>query len=130
MGHQAFAVLCEEFFRFQPGVTYAARPETTPDSGWGDWQVGPRPPEPPESVNGGRKVITFADGRQHAARFAGDLAYSHRRDVFRQLMLLSLEEHSGEPVSARDLHSDLLRLCIENAIDPLDKPDGGGQLDF
>lgn len=132
MGHQAFAVLCEEFFRFQPGLTYSSAigPETTPDSGWGDWQVGPRPPGPPESVNGGRKVITFADGRQHAARFAGDLAYSHRRDVFRQLMLLSLEEHSGEPILARDLHSDLLRLCIENAIDPLDKPDGGGQLDF
>jgi len=131
MGHQAFAVLCEEFFRFQPSGTYAARrPEATPNSGWGDWQVGPRPPEPSESVNGGRKVITFADGRQHAARFAGDLAYSHRRDVFRQLMLLSLEEHSGEPILARDLHSDLLRLCIENAIDPLDKPDGGGQLDF
>ena len=131
MGHQAFAVLCEEFFRFQPGGTYTATgPKTASNSGWGDWQVGPHPPEPPESVNGGRKVITFADGRQHAARFAGDLSYSHRRDVFRQLMLLSLQEHSGEPILAGDLHHDLLRLCIENAIDPLDKPDGGGQLDF
>lgn len=131
MGHQAFAVLCEEFFRLQPGSSRIARiPDSPTDSGWGNWQVGPRPPEPAESVNGGRKVITFADGRQHAARFAGDLAYSHRRDVFRQLMLLSLEGHSGEPILARDLHSDLFRLCIENAIDPLDKPDGGGQIDF
>ena len=131
MGHQAFAVLCEDFFRFQPGVSCtASKTENTSDTGWGNWQTGPCPPEPAESVNGGRKAITFADGRQHAARFAGDLAYSHRRDVFRQLMLVSLERHSGEPILARDLHSDLLRLCIENAIDPLDKPDGGGQSDF
>jgi len=132
MGHQAFAVLCEDLFRLQPGSSHIAEaPQTKPDSGWGNWQAtGPLPPEPAEWVNNGRKVITFADGRQHAARFAGDLAYTHRRDVFRQLMVASLHEHSGEPVLARDLHSDLLKFCIEHAIDPLDKPDGGGHLDF
>jgi ATP-dependent helicase YprA (DUF1998 family) len=131
MGHQAFTVLCEEFFRFQPARLYSATvADNTPDSGWGNWQTGPCPPEPPESVNGGRKIITFSDGRQRAALFAGDLAYSHRRDVFRQLMLLSLQQHAGEPILTRDLHTDLFRLCVEKAIDPLDKPDGGGQLDF
>lgn len=131
MGHQAFAVLCEEFFRLQPGHSYAARkPESTPERVWGNWQAGPQPPEPAESVNAGRKVITFADGRQHAARFAGDLSYSHRRDVFRQLMRLSLEEHSGKPTMVSTLHSDLLRLCVEYAVDPLDKPDRGSQLDY
>lgn len=132
MGHQAFAVLCEEFFRLQPGSgRVAAMPSNSPDSGWGNWQVdGPLPPEPAEWVNSSRKIITFADGRQHAARFAGDLAYSHRRDVFRQLMVMSLQQRSGASVLTRDLHSDLFRLCIEQAIDPLDKPDGGGQFDF
>ena len=131
MGHQAFAILCEDLFRLQSGGSCAERMTgSTSDSGWGNWQTGPYPPEPAESVNGGRRVITFTDGRQHAARFAGDLAYSHRRDVFRQLMLLCLHEHSGEPRLASDLHNELFRLCIENAIDPLDKPDGGGHWDF
>jgi hypothetical protein len=131
MGHQACAVLAEDFFRLQAGRGREARPpETEVDTGWGDWQTGPFPPEPAEAVNDGRKVITFADGRQHAARFAGDLAYSHRRDVFRQLMLQSLAEHGEEAVSSRELHNDLSRLCVDRAIDPLDKRDGGGDINY
>lgn len=131
MGHQAFAVLTEEFFRLQPGT--GLTPDLQPDSvetGWGSWQVGPMPPEPAEWVNSGRKIITFADGRQHAAVFAGDLAYSHRRDVFRQMMYVALCRQQGEAISSLNLHTEVMRLCVQTAIDPLDKPDGGGDVDY
>jgi hypothetical protein len=131
MGHQAFSVLTEEFFRLQPGNGLVAK--TSSDeavTGWGTWNIGPQPPTPAEYINSGRKVITFADGRQNAAAFSGDLAYAHRRDVFRQMMLISLQKYKENPVLTRNLHDDILNLCIENAIDPLDKPDGGKQIDY
>ncbi len=132
-GHQAFAVLAEEFFRLQPGNGRVASPPTegSGDGGWGNWAAqGPSPPEPAEWVNSGRKLITFADGRQRAAVFAGDLAYSHRRDTFRQMMLLALDQRGDGPVLARELHGDLLRLCTERAIDPLDRRDDEGEVNF
>jgi len=137
MGHQAFAILTEEFFRLQPGKMNPPgirSVQNVPTSGWGDWNSATTkiicPPEPAEAVNEGRKVITFADGRQNAAVFTGDLEYSHRRDVFRQLMLISLKEHSGNIVPTNTLREDLLRLCIEKAINPLDKPDVGADVDY
>jgi hypothetical protein len=131
MGHQAFALLTEEFFRLQPGTGLVpSPPQEITQTGWGRWQTGPRPPEPPEWVNSGRKAITFADGRQHAAVFSGDLFYSHRRDVFRQIMYTVLDTNQGNAIPSRNLHTEMMRLCIENAIDPLDKPDGGGDVDF
>lgn len=132
MGNQAFAVLVEEFFRRQPGTGVDAKPpqESSPESGWGHWQSHHHTPEPADRVNKGRKILTFADGRQRAAVFAGDLAYSHRRDVFRQLMLLALEEHDGEHILTAELHAGIQRLCTQRAIDPLDRPDGGGTSDY
>lgn len=131
MGHQAFAVLNEEFFRLQPGTGLVPSSQLdNAGTGWGNWQVGPLPPEPAEWVNSGRKTITFADGRQKAAVFAGDLAYSHRRDVFRQMMYMALCRRQGEAISSRDLHTEVMRLCVETAIDPLDKPDGGGDVNY
>ena len=132
IGHQAFAVLTEEFFRLQSEKVEPATPSTGVHQapGWGNWQTGASPPEPAVNVNAGRKAITFADGRQNAAVFAGDLAYSHRRDVFRQLMLTSLSEQGGDALSARDLGEGIQQLAIEHAVDPLDRQDGGGDVNF
>lgn len=133
MGHQSFSVLCEEFFRLQPGQGNPPllRPsEHTDDSGWGTWSDEVNPPEPSERVNDGRKLVTFADGRQRAAVFAGDLSFSHRRDVLRQLMLLSLKDSPDGWLLSRAVVKKMLELCVVFGIDPLDKRDDGLEVDY
>jgi ATP-dependent helicase YprA (DUF1998 family) len=60
-GSKSFSVLIEDAFRLQPEIDQ-------------------------EAVNGGRKVLTFADSRMDAAILAGDLEIDHDLDVFRQIL--------------------------------------------
>jgi ATP-dependent helicase YprA (DUF1998 family) len=57
-----------------------------------DAQFAEQPPQNnDESLpNRGRKVLVFSDGRQKAARLAPALEYSHSRDLFRQLLAISV----------------------------------------
>lgn len=45
-----------------------------------------------QSPNGGRKSLLFSDGRQKAARLARDIPREIENDVFRQLLLLGVNE--------------------------------------
>lgn len=62
-----------------------------------DTQFAEQPPQTNDETlpNRGRKVLVFSDGRQKAARLAPALEYSHSRDLFRQLLALSVREIEG-----------------------------------
>jgi hypothetical protein len=54
-----------------------------------------QPPTKPEDAvfpNGGRKSLLFSDGRQKAARLARDIPREVERDVFRQILILAIDE--------------------------------------
>jgi ATP-dependent helicase YprA (DUF1998 family) len=52
----------------------------------------PHKPESPEFPNAGRKSLLFSDGRQKAARLARDIPREVERDVFRQVLVLAVDE--------------------------------------
>jgi len=69
-------------------------------------QVMMQPPtrqETPEYPNAGRKSLLFSDGRQKAARLARDIPREVERDVFRQVLVLAVNELTqiGHPEWAR-----------------------------
>lgn len=69
-------------------------------------QVMMQPPARPESPtypNAGRKSLLFSDGRQKAARLARDIPREVERDVFRQVLVLAVNEFKsiGRPEWAR-----------------------------
>ncbi|MDQ3637555.1 MAG: DUF1998 domain-containing protein, partial [Actinomycetota bacterium] len=72
--------------------------------------------------NRGRKALVFSDGRQEAATLAGNLTYLHTRDVFRQLLLVVLNEYGragGRPdLPVPELRERLLELAIQRGVDP------------
>jgi len=56
-------------------------------------ELQPKTMEPTErSPNGGRKSLLFSDGRQKAARLARDIPREIENDVFRQLLILGVNE--------------------------------------
>lgn len=63
----------------------------------------PNRPETSEYPNAGRKSLLFSDGRQKAARLARDIPREVERDVFRQVLVLSVDALTkiGHPEWAR-----------------------------
>lgn len=135
-GPQALRVLAEHAFRCQPpriakeSVKHesAEKPaEEAPSRRKGWFQkrgsgteeaVLPSTSNP----NRGRKALIFSDGRQEAAALAGNLTYLHVRDLFRQLLLITLEEYretSGRSeLPVPELRRRVFDRAIRLGIDP------------
>ncbi|MGI8650162.1 MAG: DEAD/DEAH box helicase [Rubrobacter sp.] len=129
-GPQALRVLMEQSFRNQPPRTVAETPG------------GKTPPEPRKKVkwafkpskattsaksvvenpNRGRKALIFSDGRQEAATLAVNMTQLHMRDLFRQLLLVILENdvrRAGlSEMSVPRLREKILELALSRGIDP------------
>lgn len=125
-GRQSLTVLVEQAFRSQaPRGADGAEEEisaVSAPSGGGGWlkkksraQVSKPPVGNP---NRGRKALVFSDGRQDAATLAGDLSYFHARDLFRQLLMLVLDEGSGGPIAVHDLRRRVFDAAVRRGIDP------------
>ncbi len=127
-GDQAFAALVEHAFRLQPSrpprgeSTPATAPAPTATTGF-NWlartsQVAAAK-LPDGNPNRGRKALIFSDGRQDAARLAGDLVYNHYRDLFRQLILAVLAENAqAGSIPATNLIDRVLEKAIVQGVDP------------
>lgn len=131
-GSQSFAVLTEQIFRAQPARTQAPNPATSqpPATNWFTALTKQLPVATPArngdetsyNANRGRKALAFSDGRQDAAMLAGSLTYLHARDLFRQLLLVTLDHYQHEgtrpDLPVPELRRRLFDLCIERGIDP------------
>ncbi len=131
-GPQALRVLMEHAFRCQAPreeiKDASAGPlgsdEPVQQRRWFKPKAEPLEASSPRVVNPnrGRKALIFSDGRQEAATLAGNLTYLHTRDVFRQLLLVVLNENdrtngrSDLPVS--ELRERLMDLAIRRGVDP------------
>ena len=67
--------------------------------------------------NGKRKVLVFSDGRQDAALLAANLEIQHSQVLFRQLLLLVLNE-TKEFLPLDSLRRQILNKCIDFGINP------------
>src|SRR5690606_35126310 len=97
-GTQAFSALIEHAFRLQPAKANSqgdSHPISAEDMPWwlDDEEVAQASQPPQENPNRGRKALLFSDSRQNAARLAGDMTYLHYRDLFRQLLLVVLNQN-------------------------------------
>ncbi len=122
-GPQSFTVVMEDAFRIQAprgpqeqGVQIQAEPQRI----WfraqsAETEVAVPPTGNP---NRGRKALVFSDGRQDAAMLAGSLTYLHFRDLFRQLLLVVLNESQPEEVPVEELRHRILNLSVRRGIDP------------
>ncbi|MDP9439997.1 MAG: DUF1998 domain-containing protein [Actinomycetota bacterium] len=128
-GRQSLAILVEQAFRSQvPRVVEGAEdtaghtPEPSASLGGGGWfkkKSQAQAVMPPKgNPNRGRKALVFSDGRQDAATLAGDLSYFHARDLFRQLLMLVLDEGSGRPIAVHDLRRRVFDAAVRLGIDP------------
>lgn len=131
-GPQPFAVLIEHAFRIQPPRDSGEAEDSAQESS--SVTAQPRrwfrsPAEeiqssvpPAGNPNRGRKALVFSDSRQDAAMLAGNLTYLHARDLFRQLLLVALDEHQVESQGAElpilDLRRRIFDLAIRRGIDP------------
>jgi hypothetical protein len=123
-GTQAFGTLIEHAFRLQNprfGIRTNTENAELGDEKF-DWfksqQTSLSVRRPTNNPNQGRKALAFSDNRQNAARLAGDLKFLHYRDVFRQLLMLALENSQERPIRVSDLSKKVMDLCIERGIDP------------
>lgn len=126
-GAQSFAALVEHAFRLQPPRVEAAIADVVDEAHASDdefdWFVtaaASRAAMPPkQNPNLGRKALTFSDSRQGAARLAGDLVFSHYRDLFRQLLLAQLRARRAEqPLAVSSLIKGVYEDAIKRGIDP------------
>jgi len=125
-GAQAFGTLMEDAFRLEsPRFESYVEEQQAEDADDGfDWfgeQLEPRAERPPKhcNPNKGRKALAFSDSRQNAARLAGDLVYLHNRDLFRQIMLVVLDQEGGTgSIAVSSLIEHMLDCAIERGIDP------------
>ncbi|WP_342543133.1 DEAD/DEAH box helicase [Paenisporosarcina sp. FSL H8-0542] len=72
-----------------------------------------------ESVNEGRKVLIFSDGRQRAARLARDIPEEVEKDVIRQLLVKSaykLNELGTEAAIGGEIYPAILHFMNENKV--------------
>lgn len=91
-------------------------------------QFAEQPPQKTDAglPNQGRKVLVFSDGRQKAAKLAPALEHSHARDLFRQVLALSidvLQRESGGIARMDDLYPALVWLCATKSYDPFPSED-------
>lgn len=136
---QSFAVLAEHAFRAQPprgqendgAKQDQAGMARTQRAGWFKSRVELASPVvvPRGNVNRGRKMLVFSDGRQEAATLAGNVTYLHARDVFRQLLVISLERFIDETgrheLPIAELRNRLIDIAVSRGIDPtFDEVDG------
>ena len=124
-GPQSFTVLMEDAFRIQPPRGPVEQEEQAQRQGrqrrrW----FQPRREEtelavpPGGNPNRGRKALVFSDGRQDAAMLAGSLTYLHARDLFRQLLLVALNESQTREVPVEELRNCIFNLSVRRGIDP------------
>ncbi|MED3804475.1 DEAD/DEAH box helicase [Lysinibacillus xylanilyticus] len=72
-----------------------------------------------KSVNEGRKVLIFSDGRQRAARLARDIPEEVEKDVIRQLLVKSayeLKELDIDAAIAGEIYPAILHFMHENKV--------------
>ncbi len=129
-GPQPLRVLIEHAFRCQPpreerrvearqSTAGPARPRR-----WFKAKAEREDPASPEvaNPNRGRKALVFSDGRQEAATLAGNLTFLHARDLFRQFLLVVLEEHSKRngrvELPVPQLRERVMELAIRRGVDP------------
>lgn len=131
-GPQSFAVLIEYAFRSQPPrnaeeTKPANQAPVSPPTRRRRWFQAAteevEPVEPPTgNPNRGRKALVFSDGRQDAATLAGNLTYLHARDLFRQLLLVVVNEYRQQTqqieLPVPDLRPRVFDLAISRGIDP------------
>lgn len=111
-GEDPFANLVKTLFISQP-----KKDEATPDG-------RPLP-------NAGRKVLSFSDGRQKAARLARDLQRIVERDSFREIMVLAADR-AGANTPVDQLFSHFAVITAKHHITMFDDGDGdeeGGDLE-
>jgi ATP-dependent helicase YprA (DUF1998 family) len=90
-------------------------------------QFAEQPPQKkdPRLPNHGRKVLVFSDGRQKAARLAPALEHSHARDLFRQILALTvhdLKEQTGLTGMVW-IYPAFVWLCAKKGFDPFPFPE-------
>ena len=124
-GPQSFTVLMEDSFRTQPprgpvGQQEQEQRHAEPSQGWfrPRSEVTEAATPPTGNPNRGRKALVFSDGRQDAAMLAGSLTYLHARDLFRQMLLVVLDESQSQEVPVGELRTRIFNLSIRQGIDP------------
>ena len=122
-GPQSFTVVMEDAFRIQPPRGPQEQREQVqagPQRRWFRPQSEERKSAVPPTgnPNRGRKTLVFSDGRQDAAMLAGSLTYLHSRDLFRQLLLVALNESQDQEVPVEDLRSSIFNFSVRRGIDP------------
>lgn len=122
---QFFAVLMEHAFRIQPPRDQKSQSIPTPivENKWSFRRVQPTVVTSTQSnPNRGRKLLTFSDGRQTAARLVGTLNFQRTRDLFRQIVMKLLDQQQltnpDQPYALTNLREAILNFCIDHAIDP------------
>ena len=99
-----------------------------------DAQFAEQPPQTndPELPNKGRKVLVFSDGRQKAARLAPALEYSHSRDLFRQLLALSVRavENVNGTHTLKTAYPAIIWLAYNRRVDPFPLADAHERMIF
>lgn len=90
-------------------------------------QFSEQPPQKPDKTlpNQGRKVLVFSDGRQKAARLAPALEHSHARDLFRQTIVVAVEELRKQlgSTSMHQLYPALVWVCQSRGVNLFPSPD-------
>jgi ATP-dependent helicase YprA (DUF1998 family) len=68
--------------------------------------------------NRGRKVLIFSDGRQRAARLAPSLETTHRRDTFRQVVVLAIDELKQASITPHmsKLYPAIVKVCQKKGV--------------
>lgn len=122
-GPQSFTVVMEDSFRIQAPRGPQEQSEQVQAEPRPRW-FQPRDEEkeaavpPTGNPNRGRKALVFSDGRQDAAMLAGSLTYLHARDLFRQLLLVALNESQDREVPVEELRDRIFNLSVSRGIDP------------
>lgn len=123
----SFAVLMEQAFRTQPprekkAISAIAVEQPQKESRFK--LLGAKKTTQKEIGNPsrGRKALAFSDGRQEAARLVGHLNFQRTRDLFRQILMLLLDDQQQQslnvPYPASDIINRMIDYCAQRGIDP------------